>query len=175
MEAVVATYVLALAAAVLVPTWLLGGFERTELPEVEPKQTVSYEEVDLTVRSAKLQRDEDEPGKPWQLVVEVHVVNKLPQQLNGFTELVVLGEPVFPKLTEPDATLSGERANARSLPSELPRDVDLTWQVPGPGQVPEQVQLTLRKRTLQDDFAAEGRRWLEPKPWLTVTLPVERP
>lgn len=167
--------VLVLAAAVFVPTWLLGGFQRADLPEIGVAETAVSDEVAITIVSAELREVRDGADTSRLLIVETHVVNRLlDEDVGRFHELVVLGEPVFAKPTLPLPRLAGELTHGQTIQPELPRDVWLVWGVPPNVQVPDEITLTLRKRTYERDFGAQPYRWKDPKPWLTARVPVER-
>lgn len=172
MEAVAVSFVVVFAAAVLVPTWLLGGFRQAEeAPRIRPKQTVSYEEVSVTPLAAAVATEE---GKTF-VGVQVRVVNNLKETIYDVNQLVVLGPPLFPKPTVTDRFnhVGGENTDKKLEPG-LPRKVNLFWEVPKGTEVPDELRVTLRKRSYVEDFFAERHKWADPEPWVEVVLPVKR-
>lgn len=172
VEAVVVVFVLVFAAAVLVPTWLLGGFEQDEsLPQIRVNQTVSYDEVSMTPIKAVTATSK---GKTY-IGVQVLAVNKLDETIYDFNQLVVLESPIFPKPTVTKTfSYAGGRDTDNTLDPGLPRKMNLIWQVPNGTEVPDQLRVTLRKRSYVENFFAERHKWAEPEPWCQVVLPVGR-
>lgn len=172
MEAVAILFVLVFVAAVLVPTWLLGGFEQAKaLPQIRPNQTVSYEEVSMTPIKAVTAV---EKGKTL-VGVQVLAVNNLKDTIFDFNHLVVLGSPIFQKPTvTKNFSFAGGRTTDSTLEPGLPRKMNLIWTVPTGVQVPDQLRVTFQKREYVEDFFAERHKWANPEPWCEVVLPVTR-
>lgn len=169
-----ACLVLVVAAALLVPTWVLGGFRIAPLPEAAVGERVAYEEVAVTVRGARLDELEYANVSRRVLSVEVRALNRLDEDVHRFGDLFTVDEPLFTEPTVPAAGLAHEVATGQNLQPRLPRDVILSWRVPARAQVPDEIVLTLHKRTLKRDFGSQAERWLDPEPWLTVRVPVVR-
>lgn len=165
-------FVAVFAAAVLVPTWLLGGFRQTDdVRRIQPNQTVSYEEVSVTPIAAAVAT---EKGKTY-VGVQVHAENNLKKTMYDFNQLVVLGSPVFPKPTVTDQfSHVGGKTTDKKLEPGLPRKMNLIWEVPKGTEVPDELRVTLRKRSYVEDFFAERHKWAAPEPWVEVVLPVKR-
>lgn len=164
--------VLVFLAAVLVPTWLLGGFRQVEeLRQIRPGQTVSYDEVSMTPKKAVVATSK---GKTY-VGVQVRAVNNLDETIFDFNRLVVLGEPIFaePTVTETFSFAGGDETDNILQPG-LPRDMNLIWEVPTGVEVPDELRVTLRKRSYVEDFFADRHKWADPEPWCQVVLPVER-
>lgn len=178
-------FVLAFVAAVIVPTWLFGGFEqqpKEPLPKVEAGKTVAYGELSIKVIGAKLvdkhptSSFDDKKGMTY-LVLQATLENRSKDTVFTFDELFLLGKPVFPKKREPDdAGMVRDNSSAGSLIPGVPETMQLIWAIPDEqaAKVGNNLTITLQRRVWMESFFEERYKWMSPRPWLTVDVPVVR-
>lgn len=176
-------FVLVFAVAVVLPTWLMGGFAQVPkkgLPEIQPSQTVSYGEFEITPLNAKLTpanpTGESNTKKNMQyLTVQVRVENRTKESAYSFERLLLVGSPVFPKLTEPNESgLVRDGSGVQVLQPGVPELVQLVWEIPRSVQVPPGVKVTVQRNVYREGFFDKKMRWTDPDPWVVVALPVTR-
>lgn len=176
--------VLVFVIAVVLPTLLMGGFDQVPkkgLPEIQPSQTISYGEYEITPMNAKLTpkspagNDLDEDEKMQYLTVQVRVENRTKESGYAFEELVLIGSPLFPKPTEAtEAGLVRDGSGVQVLQPGVPELVQLVWEIPRKTEVPPGVKLTIQRNSYSEGFFDKKMRWSAPKPWVVVALPVTR-
>ncbi|MQA77300.1 MAG: hypothetical protein GEV10_02275 [Streptosporangiales bacterium] len=183
VEAVVLALVLVFAVAVVLPTWLMGGFGQVPkkgLPEIQPSQTISYGEYRISPLNAKLTpanpTGEYNTKKNMQyLTVQVRVENRTKESAYGFEDLVLVGSPIFAKLSPPEQSgLVRDGSGVQVLQSGVPEIVQLIWEIPRTTAVPPGVKVTIQRNSYNEGFFDKKMRWSAPDPWVVVTLPVTR-
>lgn len=176
-------FVLVFVVAVVLPTWLMGGFSQVPkkgLPEIQPSQTVSYGEYEITPLNAKLTpanpTGESDTKKNMQyLTVQVRVENRTKESAYSFEDLVQVGPPVFPKLTAAEQSgLVRDGSGVQVLQPGVPELVQLIWEIPRSVQVPPGVKVTIQRNSYNEGFFDKKMRWSAPEPWVVVALPVTR-
>lgn len=185
MEAAILLFVLAFAAAVVLPTWLFGGFQqqpKEELPRIQAGETVAYGEFEIEPIGAKLVDEhpmgefKTKEGNAY-LVVQVTVENLTKDTAYTFDELLLLRQPVFTERTPPnDSGLVRDGSASSVLHPRVPETLQLVWEIPEEqaSKIDDSLDMTLQRRVYEESFFEERMKWMAPRPWLTVAMPVVR-
>lgn len=176
---------LAILVALVVPTWLLGGFEqepKKKLPLVNVGTTVEYGQLKVRPLGVTLLQEHPvyefstKKGKSY-LTAQFWVENRTKEPVYGFGDLILLGSPVFPKGTEPaESFLVRDEPDVGSLLPHLPEKVMVIWEIPDAqaNRIGTDLTLTLQRNTYWESFFQEEKQWSAPKPWLRLKAPVQR-